>query len=45
MCTSALLVGESKEEVNTPLFMDFAVTDLLDYVYLFFTNSLQVGMN
>ena len=45
MCTSALLVGESKEEVNAQQFMDFAVADLLDYVYLFFTSSLQVGMN
>ncbi|KAL8091512.1 hypothetical protein AgCh_033945 [Apium graveolens] len=31
MCTSVLLVGESKEEVNAPQFMDFAVADLLDY--------------
>ena len=44
MCTSVLLVGES-EEVNAPQFMDFVVADLLDSVYLFFTCSLQVGMN
>ncbi|KAL8108390.1 hypothetical protein AgCh_024742 [Apium graveolens] len=31
MCTSVLLVGESKEEVSAPQFMDFAVTDLLEY--------------
>ncbi|KAL8146254.1 hypothetical protein AgCh_004124 [Apium graveolens] len=31
MCTSVLLVGESKEEVNAPQFMDFAAADLLDY--------------
>ncbi|KAL8097332.1 hypothetical protein AgCh_030463 [Apium graveolens] len=31
MCTSVLLVGELKEEVNAPQFMDFAVADLLDY--------------
>ncbi|KAL8146231.1 hypothetical protein AgCh_004103 [Apium graveolens] len=31
MCISVLLVGESKEEVNAPQFMDFAVADLLDY--------------
>ncbi|KAL8100047.1 hypothetical protein AgCh_032344 [Apium graveolens] len=31
MCTSVLLVGESKEEVNAPQFMDFATADLLDY--------------
>ncbi|KAL8107691.1 hypothetical protein AgCh_024192 [Apium graveolens] len=42
MCTSALLVGESKEEVNAPQFMDFAIADQLDSVYLFFTSSLQV---
>ncbi|KAL8103141.1 hypothetical protein AgCh_027612 [Apium graveolens] len=32
MCTSVLLVGESKEEVSAPQFMDFAAADLLDYV-------------
>ncbi|KAL8110919.1 hypothetical protein AgCh_026617 [Apium graveolens] len=31
MCTSVLLVGKSKEEVNAPQFMDFAAADLLDY--------------
>ncbi|KAL8134394.1 hypothetical protein AgCh_009428 [Apium graveolens] len=31
MCTSVFLVGESKEELNAPQFMDFAAADLLDY--------------
>ncbi|KAL8133025.1 hypothetical protein AgCh_008470 [Apium graveolens] len=31
MCISVLLVGELKEEVSAPQFMDFAAADLLDY--------------
>ncbi|KAL8126837.1 hypothetical protein AgCh_013946 [Apium graveolens] len=31
MCTSVLLIGELKEEVSAPQFMDFAAADLLDY--------------
>ncbi|KAL8095766.1 hypothetical protein AgCh_036948 [Apium graveolens] len=31
MCTSVLLVGELKEEVSAPQFMDFVAADLLDY--------------